>query len=320
MPVNIEVLSQHLKSTLLQHSKMLLALLFGALALLLYFTSLLSQATALSDTFVDITIYTIYLLLVLVIGSITLISYHLFDEEPLIEMNSYTPEADVLNIGSLLGQKEKRLFVQEEQIENHGDVRDLLDAVRYRLRLGSNKAMRGYALVEVSQTEKIAQYLNEQHPQITAVILLMIDLKKAETVLEQLENTQRDEVINSIENSEDVSNEALMILDEALQKELSPLQKECSTLRHLGSAQIREILHHVDKKELMFALKGATQELQEKFFASMSSKASKEFKNVLASVSRIEQTKSHNAIKNLYLLAEQLRENGRIRAINKAMG
>ena len=49
MPVNIEVLSQRLKSTLLQHSKMLLALLFGALGLLLYFTSLLSQATALSD-------------------------------------------------------------------------------------------------------------------------------------------------------------------------------------------------------------------------------------------------------------------------------
>lgn len=313
--MNIEALSQQFRTTLLQHSKLLLALLFAALALLLYVTSLLSQST-LSDTFVDIAIYSIYILLVIVLGSIAFIAYCLFEEEPLIEMSSYVPQRDGLNIDTLLTQKEESSIGQKEHTDINMNLRELLDAARNRLTLGGERGMKGYGLVETSQTEKIVHYLNQQHPQVAAVILLMIDSKKAETVLNTLENSHKDEIVYAIEQSENISNKALQILDEALQKELSPLQKECSLLQDLDSAQIREILRHVDKKELMFALKGATQELQEKFFANMSSKASTEFKKVLASVSQLEQTKSHNAIKNLYLLAEQLRENGRIRAIN----
>ena len=313
--MNIEAMSLHLKSTLLRHSKVLLALLIAALVLLLYFTSLLSQLT-LSETFVDIAIYIIYILLVIILGSIAFIGYCLFEEEPLFEMNSSTSQRDVLNLDTLLTQKEETPFIQAQETQRCEDVKELLDSAVKRLTLDTERRMKGYGLVEALQTEKRTQFLNEQHPQIAAVILLMIDSKKAVTVLEQLEKSQKDEVVFCIENCENVSNKALMILNEALQKELSPLQKECSSLRELESAEIREILHHVDKKELMFALKGATQELQEKFFANMSSKASTEFKKVLASVSQIEQTKSQNAIKNLYLLAEQLRDNGRIRAIN----
>ena len=313
--MNIEAMSLHLKSTLLRHSKVLLALLIAALVLLLYFTSLLSQLT-LSETFVDIAIYIIYILLVIILGSIAFIAYCLFEEEPLFELNSSTTQRDVLNLDTLLTQNEETPSVQAQETKRCEDVKELLDSAVKRLTLDTERGMKGYALVEALQTEKRAQFLNKQHPQIAAVILLMIDSKKAVTVLEQLQKSQKDEVLFCIENCENVSNKALMILNEALQKELSPLQKECLSLRELESAQIREILHHVDKKELMFALKGATQELQEKFFANMSSKASTEFKKVLASVSQIEQTKSQNAIRNLYLLAEQLRDNGRIRAIN----
>lgn len=313
--MKIEVLSESLKSTLLQHAKVLLVLLFSALVLLLYFTSLISQLT-LSDTFVDIAIYVIYILLVIILGSISFIVYCLLEEEPLSGMNSYTPKPDVLNIGELLTLKEEKPSVQEQESARGEDVRGVLEAARNRLAVGAERERKGYDLVEALQTEAIAPYLNEQHPQIAAVILLMIDPKKAETVLKTLEKSQRDELMHRIESTEVVSNEVLMILDKALQNELAVLQKECSALQDLESAQIREILHHVDKKELMFALKGVRQELQEKFFANMSSKASTEFKKVLASVSYLDQTKSHKAIKNLYLLAEQLRENGRIRAIN----
>ncbi|MGB5966431.1 MAG: FliG C-terminal domain-containing protein [Sulfurimonadaceae bacterium] len=318
--MNTEVLPQHLKSTLLRHSKILLALLFGALALLLYVTSLLSQATALSDIFVDIAIYTIYILLVLLLGSIAFIGYCRFEQEPLIEMNSYTPEGDLLDIENLLEQKEESLFDQDEKMVDDSDYKAMINSSKSRLPSDLTETMRGFGAVESSEIEKIVDYLSQQHPQIAAVILLMIDVKKAETILEHFETAQRDDVVTSMEDTGTISQEALHLLDDALQIELFALQKECSALLQLDSAEIREILRHVDKKELMFALKGAMQELQEKFFVNMSSKASTEFKNVLASVSRIDQKKSQNAIKNLYLIAEQLRDNGKIRATNKAMG
>ncbi len=316
--MNVEVLSQQLKRTILRHYKTVFLLLFGALALLLYLTTLLSQASSLSDTFVDVAIYIIYILLVLILGSITFVGYSLLEEEPLVEINSYTPQRDVLEIESLLDQKEE--VFQEKVIEKPAGFAVVLNRARESLISGSTVRMKGYLLVEESEPEQMAEYLSQQHPQITAVTLLMIKLNRAETILEQFEISYRDDVLISIEESDTVSQEAVQLLDEALQQELSPLYEECLSLAGLQRSEVREILRHVDKKELMFALKGATQELQESFFANMSSKASTEFKNVLRSLTHIEQTKSQNAIKNLYLLAEQLRENGKIRAINQRTG
>ncbi len=312
--MNVEVLSQQLKRTILRHYKTVFLLLFGALALLLYLTTLLSQASSLSDTFVDVAIYIIYILLVLILGSITFVGYSLLEEESLVEISSYTPQRDVLEIESLLDQKEE--VFQEKVIEKPAGFAVVLNRARESLISGSTVRMKGYLLVEESEPEQMAEYLSQQHPQITAVTLLMIKLNRAETILEQFEISYRDDVLISIEESDTVSQEAVQLLDKTLQQELSPLYEECLSLAGLQRSEVREILRHVDKKELMFALKGATQELQESFFANMSSKASTEFKNALRSLTHIEQTKSQNAVKNLYLLAEQLRENGKIRAIN----
>ncbi len=312
--MNIEVLMQRLKSTLLRQAKVFLALSFAALALLLYLTSLLSIATALSDTFVDIAIYLIYLLLVVIITLITYISYHLFDEEPLMAVNSYMPESDALEIENLLENKEEERFTQEKQTERHENFSSIYTAARESICFDSSKMMEGFTLLEVSQVEKRAAYLKQQHPQIIAVILLMIDEQKAKTTLEAFTPSLRDEVLTLMQESEPVSKEAVNALDQALQEELSLFQKECSLLRDLESMEIREVLRHIDKRELMFALKSAKKELQETFFANMTSKASTEFKNILASVVQVDETKSQNALKNLYLLAQRLRENGKIRA------
>jgi len=312
--MNIEVLLQHLKDTLLRQAKIFMSLFFGALALLLYLTSLLSKVTTLSDTSVDIAIYLIYLLLVVIISLITYISYHLFDEEPLVAISSYAPESDFLEIEELLDQKEEKLFNLEEESESYENFSAIYSAARKRLSFGSNKMMRGFALLEASQVEKTAEYLNQQHPQIVAIILLMTSEQKAESVFDAFSPSLRDEVLVHIQESGAVSKKALGALDLALREELSTVQEECSTLRDLGSIEIREILRHVDKRELMFALKSAKKELQEKFFVNMTSKASMEFKNILASVAEVDETKSQNALKNLHLLAQRLRENGKIRA------
>lgn len=311
--MNVEVLLQHFKATLSRHFNVLSLLHFSALALLLYVTSLLSQATSLSDLIVDLAIYTIYILLVLVIGSLTFITYCRLEEEPLNETESGTSERDVVETKKLLAPKD------EKAVEDRSD-RAIISSARNRLLSDTATTMRGFALVESYKTEEMGHYLSQQHPQIAALILLMTDLEKAEAILEHLEPVQRDTVLAGMKEMGNVSKTALKLLDEALQVELSPVKNECLFLGELESDAIREILRHVDKKELMFALKGATQELQEKFFVNMSSKASAEIRNILASVSSINQTKSQNAIKNLYLLAQQLRDNGKIRATNKATG
>ncbi|WP_345976869.1 FliG C-terminal domain-containing protein [Sulfurimonas sp. HSL3-7] len=72
---------------------------------------------------------------------------------------------------------------------------------------------------------------------------------------------------------------------------------------------------HRDKKELIFAEQGAAQELQEKFFDSMSSKAYGGFREKMASAHFPKQTKRRNAIKKYYLLAEQPGDDDRIHVI-----
>jgi hypothetical protein len=79
-----------------------------------------------------------------------------------------------------------------------------------------------------------------------------------------------------------------------------------------GHSEIRAIQRRADKKELMYTGRGAVQELQERFFANMSSKASVEFKTVIASLLTPETVKRQKALRRVSLLAEQLRDNDKI--------
>lgn len=315
--MDVEVRSRQLKNRLSRHAKKLLVLLLGFFVLLLYLTTLLSQATALSDTFVDIAIYTLYLLLISILGSMTFIAYCVFEEKPLIEVQSYRPKRDLSKVENRIVRPVETLPKTDEDAVDYGEI-----IMRAKKSFPSEPAvkMQGFAAVATSETEKIALYLSQQHPQIAAVTLLVIEVDKAADILEHIESAVRDDLLVCITGMQSVSHEAVKGLNSALQRELIPSPEECSGLRTLESETIRTILRQIDKKELMFALKGMTQELQDKFFANMSSKASAEFKKALTSVSVNEPIRSRKAIKNLCLLAERLRENGRIRATNKAMG
>ncbi len=315
--MDVEVWSRQFKNRLSQHAKKLLLLLFGLFLLLLYLTSLLSQATALSDTFVDIAIYTLYLLLISLLGSMTFIAYCMFEEKPLIEVQSYSPKRDRYEIEN---QAVSPVEVLLEEDDGSADYGEIIMRAKKSFPSEPDVKMQGFAAVATSETEKIVLYLSQQHPQIAAVILLAIEVEKAADILEHIESAVRDDLLVHITGMQSISQEALNGLDSALQRELIVRHEECPGLYTLESETIRTILRQINKKELMFALKGMTQELQDKFFANMSSKASAEFKKALASVSVNEPMRSRKAMKNLCLLAERLRENGRIRARNKAMG
>ncbi len=312
--MKIEALVQYVKQLLLRRAKLLLALLVGALLLLLYATSELSQATALSDIFVDVAIYIIYLLLVLIISAATFIVYYLSANDPLHE--TARPLAQEKHLKSDTTSKPKEEAPVVDRPPSGREMLGLqLKKARDELIAVPLKTREGYALLEASAVDKAVRYLDQQHPQIAAATVLMLDPNKALDILEQMPAGQREVLLARLENSEPVSHAALMRLERALYKEFFLLQKECAALQQLNNREIQEILRRVNKKDLMFALTAVTQELQERFFANMSSKAAGEFKKVMASLPVSDLTKSRNAVENLYLLAEQLRDDGRIRTI-----
>lgn len=312
--MKIEALVQYVKQLLLRRAKLLLALLVGALLLLLYATSELSQATALSDIFVDVAIYIIYLLLVLIISAATFIVYYLSANDPLHE--TARPLAQEKHLKSDTTSKPKEEAPVVDRLPSGREMLGLqLKKARDELITAPLKTRDGYALLEASAADKALRYLDQQHPQIAAVTVLMLDPNKALDILEQMHAGQREVLLARLENSEPVSYAALTRLERALYKEFFLLQKECVALQQLNNREIQGILRRVNKKDLMFALTAVTQELQERFFANMSSKAAGEFKKVMASLPVSDLTKSRNAVENLYLLAEQLRDDGRIRTI-----
>ncbi len=289
-----------------------MAFLFGLLTLLLYVTSLISKSTALSGTFVDIAIYTIYILLVLVLGSITFVVYCYFQEEDLPVSDSNSIQKESIEIENLFVQNVAGGHKQEKRTEDT-DTRVTLAKAKERLLSSAQQAMPGIGAVESADLEEISVYLSQQHLPITAVVLLLMELEKGVSVLETFQMSLRRSVLTALEELQSLSAEAVTLLDNALEKEFFPIEEECSRLQRLEASEIRELLRHVDKKELMFALNGATQELQEKFFVNMSSKASADFKEAMRSLSRIDATKRQNAVRNIDLLAQRLRDNGKIR-------
>lgn len=295
-----------LRAYLLKHARSSLLVLSAILMLLLFLTSLLSQTQGFPDLLVDLLIYMLYLLLVGVISLMSYIVYMLSDARA-SEIHHIKPavksvNTPILEVAAISKTIDKIVNEKEESFS-----------------LMSETPHEGILLLESLEVEMLTGFLEEQHPQIAAVILLLLKQEKRDQLLENLEARHVQEVKAAFAGVKRVSENAIIALDKALKKEFTPLYTECTGLKHLSDHEIREILRHIDKKELMFALKGVTQELREKFFANMSAHTASTLMRVLESTSHIDETKSYNAIRNLYLLAQRLRENGRIRTTNKVM-
>lgn len=306
-----------LLSRLLRHTKVLLALLSLLLLLLLYATSLLSEASALSDIFVDAAVYTLYFLLVIVLGSMAFVGYCLVEEVSACGGSSYIPQRDLPAVDKLSGQQ-LQSAVKEEERRPDGEAAH--HEIEKRSLPGHMGQMRGLEALTVLEPEKVSAYLAQQHPQVAAAILAMLEQSKADAVLERFEKVLREDVTERLGDLDTVHPDVTVRLNDALQREflISPERYRC--LNGLDNAAVRTLLRSVDKKELMFALSEMTQELQEKFFANMWAEASAECRQVLRSAALKERGRGSEAVKKLCLLAERPRENGRIHTLKKAMG
>ena len=298
---------ENLKQKLSKHFSTVVTSLIAILVLLFYLTSLLSQTISLSNTLVDILIYIIYFALILTLGSLAFVIYNYYDEESFLTPIMYS-KSNVKDVVNVLVPKSEEMYAKSL------DLTQLIEQYKVKLDYLSALDFKGFnRLNSLSQTEKVI-YLQQQHPQLIATMLGYMPTPHVEVLLGMLSAEIREDVMMCFEENRGVDTSTLSILNEALYSDLSVVKNECVVLKELSRLEVRKVLGQISKIELMFALKGASQELQEMFFVNMSAKASNEFKTVLATNRDVSLSKSDNAIKNLYLLAQRLREDGKIRA------
>jgi len=303
MQANLERLKQQLS----KHFTGVVSSLVVMLMLLLYLTSLLSQSTVLSNTLVDLLIYLIYFALIFTLGTLAFVVYNYYDEESLlrsIDMYETTPKMMPI-LSDVKVEEDSGILLDVEWIIEQYQVKQA-----YR----SGSDFKGLERFRALSPTIMLPYLEQQHPQLIVLILAYLSTKKGAELVSMFSPEMRENILTVFQTSKAVDLSTLLILDKALYRDLSTLKKECGVLNALSPLQVQNMLRQVSKTELMFALKGASQELQEMFLVNMSSKASKEFQSVLAKKRDVSPVKSDNALKNLYLLAQRLREDGKIRA------
>jgi len=297
---------ERFRQRLSKHFREVITALIIVLAILFYLTSLLSQTTSLSNILIDVLIYIIYFTLMTTLGSLAFVLYNYYDEENSLLVPSFQQgipiEAPYLAIEDDSERDEKLLATMM-----------IIDRFKEKLTYNKEGTFTGFERLLSLSDNEIVSYLQQQHPQIIAMILGYMSTSQAEAIATKFTSTMRDEIMRVFQESRIVDDSALARLNKALYKDLSPVKEACKVLKVLTGSEIQNILRKVSKIELMFAFKGASQELREMFFANMSAKASREFKSALSTKQDISSFKSDNAIKNLYLLAQRLGEDGKIR-------
>ena len=270
-------------------------------AFLIYLSTLLSHATDLSETFIDVTIFTLFSLIIMVLSSMGYLIYYFW--------NTTEPSSIKEQLQETSQQpQETRALIEVPQV--------FKDKKSLPVKQMQDQRYRGFEFLERMHAEDLLKYVEVHHPQIIAIVVLMIDQEKSIKLFQALEPNLAEKVSVIVKGYVNLLPSQVEKLDLALQEELLELYTECRILKELEDSEIRQLLHQVNKKELMFALKGATQELQERFLANMSPNTSAWFHNLLIHAPQVSQENSDKAIKKLYLLAKQLRENGRILATN----
>ena len=281
------------------HKPLFVGLLFLFL-LFVYFSTLLSHTHSLSEGVVDAAIFLLFTLFIVILSAMGYLIYFFWNVPEVEEAPSVQEKRAV---------KPQKSTVTIEPIEIKTAQASPLEQIQ-------DHNYRGFGYLERLEEEALQKYLEPQHPQIIALVLMMIDEQKSRTVLSSMDALLAEKVSEVMSAPERVSERQIKKLDLALQEELLELYTECRLLHELQESEICQLLLQVDKKELMFALKGATQELQERFLANMSPKTRSWFHQLLVHAPQVPQQNSDKAIKKLSLLAKQLRENGRIRATN----
>jgi flagellar motor switch protein FliG len=206
----------------------------------------------------------------------------------------------------------KRLLVKSFGAEH---AKRLTDKVMHSL-----EAPASFEALQKTDPQQLSKLFQSEHPQTIAVVLAHLDAATASTVLQQLPETMRGDIVLRLAALQTVSQDVVKRIAHVLNQKLSAVSGMSRTsvggvravadicnrldretmrlmleqieggnpelsleIRNLmvtfedlllvDDVGIREILQRVDKKILALALKGTMEELQERFYSNMSSRA-----------------------------------------------
>ncbi|ARU02731.1 flagellar motor switch protein FliG [Yoonia vestfoldensis] len=205
----------------------------------------------------------------------------------------------------------------------------------------------------------IAELLQDEHPQIIALIVSYLDYSQASDVLNLLPEDLQPEIVQRIATLETVDPEALRELELVMQMKfkantslrstkvggvkaaakimnftkanmekrilgairrndkdlMQAIQDNMFTFDNLGMSDDRSLqtlLRSVETEDLIMALKGATEELQEKLFGCMSSRAAANIKDEMEVLGPVRLTEVQTAQKQIIEVARKMSDEGTI--------
>jgi len=224
-------------------------------------------------------------------------------------------------------------------------------------RIMPNRASRGLEILQWMDARAIAEMIRGEHPQVTAIILSVLDSEVAADVLSFLPPDSRPEVIQRVASLETVQPSAMEELESIMKKQFSSnssaassnfggvkaaakimnftkVELESTILQGVGQLDeelalriqdsmfsfdnlaavdnrgIQALMRAVEPDLLMTALKGATDEVKEKFFSNMSSRARGMFMDDMEAKGPLRMTEVEDAQKKVMRSARKLSESG----------
>jgi len=214
-----------------------------------------------------------------------------------------------------------------------------------------------FETLQKTDPQQLSKLFQSEHPQTIAVVLAHLEPATASTVLQQLPETMRADIILRLASLQTVSQDVVKRIAQVLNQKLSAvsgmgrsnvggvravadicnrLDKETMKLmieqieegnpdlsleiRNLmvtfedilliDDVGIREIMQRVDKKVLALALKGTVEELQERFFGNMSSRAVEMMKEEMDFMGQVKLKDVTTAQREIVEILRQLDEQG----------
>ncbi|MGB4346145.1 MAG: flagellar motor switch protein FliG [Burkholderiaceae bacterium] len=224
-------------------------------------------------------------------------------------------------------------------------------------RIMPNRASRGLEILQWMDARAIAEMIRGEHPQVTAIILSVLESDVAADVLSFLPPDSRAEVIQRVASLEAVQPSAMEELETIMKKQFSntssaassnfggvkaaakimnftKVELESTILQGVGQLDeelalriqdnmfsfdnlgtvdnrgIQALMRVVEPDLLMIALKGASEEVKDKFFSNMSSRARGMFIDDMEAKGPLRMTEVEDAQKKVMRSARKLSESG----------
>lgn len=214
-------------------------------------------------------------------------------------------------------------------------------------------------ILDWMDARSIAELLQDEHPQIIALIISYLDYSQASDVLNLLPEDLQPEIVQRIATLETVDPEALRELELVMQMKfkantslrstkvggvkaaakimnftkanmekrilgaikrndkdlMQAIQDNMFTFDNLGMSDDRSLqtlLRVVETEDLIMALKGATEELQQKLFGCMSTRAAANIKDEMEVLGPVRLTEVQTAQKQIIEVARKMSDEGTI--------